>query len=61
MREVNATQALNGADAHVRFLRPDADIDAEARGARKACETVPATIKKPTKTMPATEPLTGGA
>ena len=44
-----------------RFLRPDADIDTEARGARKACETVPATIKKPTKTMPATEPLTGGA
>jgi hypothetical protein len=41
-------------------VNPKADTDTESSGIRKACETVPQTTRRPTKTLPATEPSAGG-
>jgi hypothetical protein len=60
---VEATLDAQGrSQARRRPLRDpaDQDTDTESSGIRKACITVPQATRRPTKTLPATEPSAGG-
>jgi hypothetical protein len=62
LRDVLVTQdALTASQAARSSHDPsDQDTDTEASGIRKACETVAETTRKMRKTIPATEPSSGG-